>query len=254
MIENSTFSFKPLSPKRNSEQIAHQIEESIISKRYKPHDRLPTERELATQFNAGRGAVREALRILEGSGFIFVKPGGDGGIFVKELDSSIMTKTILKMVRIGQISIQDVTEIRILLESKVIETIIGTIGEKEIQALESNVLVCETLIHQKIPPIDEIQDFHRLLASFSNNILLAHLVNAIVDLSDSFVKNKLPGMPLSPSHLEHHSSIIKALKQKDIKAARIAIIAHLGSVDKYLKDHYKNGSSQDFVATNGLES
>ena len=125
MSKDKSFVFQPISQKRNSEVIAMQIEEAILAKRYKLNDKLPSERELALQFNAGRGAVREALRILEGTGLIFVKPGGDGGIFVKEIDSSTMTKTIFNMVRIGYISIQDVTEIRVNLETKVIENIIS---------------------------------------------------------------------------------------------------------------------------------
>ena len=245
--DGETFSFQPLSPKRNSEEIAHQIEESIISKRYNPNDKLPTERELAAQFNAGRGAVREALRILEGAGLIFVKPGGDGGIFVKELDSTIMTKTISKMVRIGQISIQDVTDIRIVLESLVIKNIIDSIGEKEIQILETNIIDCEALINQQKTPIDEVQNFHRLLASFCKNILLVHLVDAVVDLSDSFIKNKLPGKPLTPSHLKHHSALVRALKKKDLSSAIKAIITHLNSVDKHLKDYYSKMESDNIA-------
>jgi DNA-binding transcriptional regulator YhcF (GntR family) len=96
--------FKPVSPKRNSEDIALQIENLIISRIYKSNDRLPPERELAIQFNAGRPAVREALRLLDGSGYIRVKPGGDGGIFVKELDSSRITKTILDFIKSGNIN------------------------------------------------------------------------------------------------------------------------------------------------------
>ena len=238
MLKDSPFVFQPISQKRNSEVIAMQIEEAILAKRYKLNDKLPSERELALQFNAGRGAVREALRILEGTGLIFVKPGGDGGIFVKEIDSSTMTKTIFNMVRIGYISIQDVTEIRVNLETKVIENIIDSINEEGIKALEDNILSCEKLIKDKISPIEEIQNFHRQLASHCSNLLLVHLVNGIVDLSDAFIKNELPGKPLTPSHISHHKSIVESLKRKDLEAGRKAITHHLSSVDRHLKDQY----------------
>ena len=245
MSKNDMFTFQPLSQKRSSEVIAMQIEEAIFSKRFKLNDRLPSERELAVQFNTGRGTVREALRILEGSGLILVKPGGDGGIFVKEIDSSTMTKTIFNMVRIGHISIQDVTEIRVILEMKVIEHIIDSLGEAEIAALEDNIVSCEKLIKNQLSPIDEIQNFHRLLASFCKNFLLVYLVNGIVDLSDTFVKNKMPGKPLTPSHIRHHKSIVDALKRKDLKAARKAICNHLRSVDNHLKVHYTRIQAQE---------
>ena len=171
MEKNSNIMFKPVSPKRNSEEIASQIEESIFAKSYKPNDRLPSERELAVQFNAGRAAVREALRILEGSGFIRVKSGGDGGIFVKQLDSSRMTKTILDLVRIGNIDVQEITQARIVIETSILESCIDSLKEEDIQALEQNINKCEELIEHEESTEGEVQNFHLLLASFSHNHL-----------------------------------------------------------------------------------
>ena len=48
----------------------------ILRQRYLSGDRLPSERELATRFNASRGVVREALSQLEQSGLIDIQPGG----------------------------------------------------------------------------------------------------------------------------------------------------------------------------------
>ena len=45
-----------------TEAIAGQLIRLIMQGRYKPGDRLPSEFELADQFRAGRGAVREALK------------------------------------------------------------------------------------------------------------------------------------------------------------------------------------------------
>ena len=64
--------FVPFKPKRAFEDISDQIRELIYSGVFKPGDKFPPERELAIQFKTGRMAVREALRMLEQSGFIYI--------------------------------------------------------------------------------------------------------------------------------------------------------------------------------------
>ena len=229
--------FRPLSPKRNSEEIAYQIEESILSKQFKPNDRLPPERELAEQFNAGRGVVREALRRLEGLGFIHVKPGRDGGIFVKELDSSGMTKTLIDLVRIGDIDLAELTVARILIETKILELCIKLINDDAIAELEKNIKVCEELISDNKSVFGRHQNFHILLASFCNNRLLQHFLSAIVEICDTFVKKHSPGWQLTPQkHMKEHRAILKGLKDRDIKKAKRALLRHLNSVDATLND------------------
>src|SRR5512136_2169173 len=80
--------FQPLPVKRTFMEIANQIRSSIYAKTLKPGDKLPSERELAVQFNVGRISVREALRMLEQAGLIFIKQGSSGGAYVKEADTS----------------------------------------------------------------------------------------------------------------------------------------------------------------------
>ena len=238
-MQKNKFVFQPLSPKRNSEEIALQIEESIITRQFEPNERFPSERELAVQFNAGRGVVREALRILEGLGFIYVKPGRDGGIFVKEFDTSKMTRTLIDLVRLGNISIREITETRTIIETSIIESCIDSMRQRDLLALEKNIESCEELIKGKKPLQGEVQDFHRLLASYSKNQLLTYFLNAIVDISNSYVKNKLPGLPLSPTHLDHHRAILDALKKRNLEEAKKAITIHLDSVDKHLKKYHR---------------
>ena len=239
MLKKKEILFKPISPKRNSEDIALQIENLIISRVYKPNDRLPPERELAIQFKVGRPAVREALRLLEGSGYIRVKPGGDGGIFVKELDSSRITKTILDFVKTGNIKIQDITKARIIIEGSILESCIESLKETEIQALEQNIKKCESLIEDQKSTFGEIQDFHILLASFCNNIILQYFLISLVNISDTYIQKNLPGIPLSPTHIEHHKEILNGIKNKNTDEARKALTVHLASVADHLNKFIK---------------
>src|SRR4030043_1090812 len=102
--------FIPLESKRTFEEIADQIRELIYSGTLKPGDRLPSERELAAKFKTGRMVLREALRTLEQSGLIYIKHGSIGGAFIKEIDSSVIKGSISDMLRVGNITLQDLTE------------------------------------------------------------------------------------------------------------------------------------------------
>ena len=58
------------------EHIADTLTEEVLSGRYQPGDRLPSERELAVRFDANRGAVREAMTKLAQLGIADIQPGG----------------------------------------------------------------------------------------------------------------------------------------------------------------------------------
>lgn len=59
-----------------SHEIADVLRDEILRKQYRSGERLPSERDLASHFDASRGAVREALSQLEQLGLIQVQPGG----------------------------------------------------------------------------------------------------------------------------------------------------------------------------------
>lgn len=74
-----------------SEQIASDLIAAILSRRYYPGDRLPSERDLATHYKANRGAVREALRTIEQRGLAKVMPGGARVISVADASLAIVS-------------------------------------------------------------------------------------------------------------------------------------------------------------------
>jgi len=58
------------------DEVAEILTGEILRGRYRPGDRLPSERELAARFQVHRGGVREALKKLEQLGLADVQPGG----------------------------------------------------------------------------------------------------------------------------------------------------------------------------------
>ena len=80
--------FQPIKVERVSEVIENRIKALILGGEIKPGDRLPTEKELSTQFGVSLVTVREALRGLETFGVIRKQRGRGGGIVVTEIESN----------------------------------------------------------------------------------------------------------------------------------------------------------------------
>jgi len=66
------------------ELVVEQIRRALALGRFAPGDKLPPERDLATQLGVSRTSVREAIRTLEGQGVLSVRRGSTGGVTVCE--------------------------------------------------------------------------------------------------------------------------------------------------------------------------
>jgi len=245
MKKDNTALFKPINSKRTFENIADQIKELIYSRVLMPEDRLPSERELAVQFGTGRMAVREALRILEESGFVYIKPGAEGGVFVKELDSTGMTKTISDLIKLGNITLEELTEARISIESTIIEANINRITKKDLAALEENIKQSEKLTRQankndNVWGNKPLINFHVLLAEGAENRFYKYFLQSLVDVSNFFIRELLPNHIQEPDHINQHKAIFEAVKAKDLKKAKKAIQDHLDWISEVIDKEIKS--------------
>jgi len=233
--------FKPVTPKRAFEDISEQIKNLIYSKALKPKDRLPSERELAERFNTGRMSVREALRILEESGFISIKQGADGGIFIKELDSTGMTKSLSGLINVGNLTLQEIKEARIAIESIILESGIKHFTKEQLAALESNLKTCEQFnSSRKKDDYPELSDkqlgrFHILIAETSKNRLYKYFITSLLDLYVNQIVRYIPESDEYFKHLDQHREIYEAIKARDLKRAKKALRDHVRSTTEYVE-------------------
>ncbi len=61
---------------KKHDEIADSLTHDVLVGQYRTGERLPSERDLATRFDANRGAVREAMKKLEQLGIVDIQPGG----------------------------------------------------------------------------------------------------------------------------------------------------------------------------------
>ena len=117
------------------QDVAEQIEEAIITREFKPGDKLPSPQGLQEILGASRGTLREALRVLAQKGLIETKLGAKGGTFVKESTTDSIAEGLGLLIRQRRISLDDLAEFRKVLESGLLNLVVERIQDVELREL-----------------------------------------------------------------------------------------------------------------------
>jgi GntR family transcriptional regulator, transcriptional repressor for pyruvate dehydrogenase complex len=214
-----------------SDQIIDQIRDAILSGKLKPGDRLASEKELADQFSVSKATMREAMRVLEVMGFIEIRKGISGGIFIAEVDMRTTIHSIIDFLHFQPLSIKEITLLRYLIEPAVARIAASQITEKDIQNLKE--IVLENASGTENEASREI-GFHRYLARMTGNTLLILIVDFVDNLLDSIKSKAKLGTDFYREVRKEHQRILTFLIQKDGPGAARAMTRDILEVDRYL--------------------
>lgn len=212
-------SFKPIRPSRVSDEVVAQLRDNILSGQFKAGDRLPSERDLALDFEVSRVAVREALRNLEHSGFVCIRQGATGGTFVQELTFDHLTMSFVDLFLAEKISIQELYHVRLLNEPEIARLAAQHVTPEDADRLR------RALDEEEKPSQSMEEDIHRkttvhfILAEMCRNRFFEVLVRALMAVTRQVV---LAGSPdfnyIHPAGM--HRPVVEAvLKGKPEEAA-----------------------------------
>jgi DNA-binding FadR family transcriptional regulator len=217
------------------EHIVEQIERAIFAGHLHSGDRLPPERELVRQFRASRVAVREALRTLEHRGLVGVRHGASGGHFVRQADTGLLRRDLATLLRLGRISLRQLTEARLLVEPAIAGLAAERAAEGDLkmltEALEVRAAVVARGEHPRLADID----FHRRLAVAAGNPVHAVLADALMDLEAEVVVPRIELTPADNAHVaEAHAAILRALIARSPRQAQALMAEHVLDVQRRL--------------------
>jgi GntR family transcriptional repressor for pyruvate dehydrogenase complex len=107
-------------PTPTYQRIADDLRAQIESQHLNPGDRLPSETDLATRYDVGRGTAREAIRVLVSRHLVETVRGVHGGTFVSTPDPSRLITdiggTLMQLASSPALQVAHLVEARILLE------------------------------------------------------------------------------------------------------------------------------------------
>jgi len=224
--------FEPVRYTRAYEAVAKQIENSIISGRFKIGAKLPPEREIVGLLDISRRTFREALRILEQKGLIQVKLGAHGGAFVVDNVHKRMAESINLMICQKNISMKDLIEFRSHAEGHVAELAAERASSQDLNKLEHLFSKSRPLFEEDDLNYDEIlaleYELHLELARISGNALCAIILETIhATLVFPSYQDDLVDKQYVTRAFKDWKKILKAIKEKRGGDARLLLIEHV---------------------------
>jgi GntR family transcriptional regulator, transcriptional repressor for pyruvate dehydrogenase complex len=222
--------FSPIKTKRAFDEISHEIKRLIFKGILKPGDRLPSETELAARFSVGRQTIREALRLLELSGFIGMQKGGAGGPLVVDTILNSITNSFLDAFQMGKISIDEHTNARLEIEKMVFNYALNNIEQTDVKCLQENIDLARRNIEKGLQAFEINLHFHKLLARATRNHIFIVVMESIT-ASVAHIRSLL-GMDLELSGrvVEEHQAIVSAIVAGNKAEALDLLEQHLTSL------------------------
>ena len=220
-------SFSSARPRRAFDLIISQVREMLQSGQLKPGDRLPPERVLAEQMEVSRNTVREAIRMLEISGLVTVRPGSGGGAFVARPDSAIVARQLSDALNLTDVSLADITEARLWLETTVVRVACERMTPEYLAALEANVALAEELTagedwgHRAEVHIE----FHKILVGATQNPLFIFLMNSVLELLPPIIAAVGPSR--DSTVMQSRRRLMDKLRERDADGAAAEMERHL---------------------------
>jgi GntR family transcriptional repressor for pyruvate dehydrogenase complex len=238
-MNNQKVIFDPIKRTRTFEDVSDKIKQLIFDDVLKPGEKLPSEAQLALQFGVGRQTVREALRLLETSGFINIHRGGGGGPIIKDTIFNRISDLFLDAFRIKKITLAELTVARLEIEKVVLNYVIDNAEESDIRSLQKNVAEARKKIDNNLAATEENLQFHTLLAQASNNHVFFIVVESIMAVVGDFLSRIGPDVETSDNVVSYHEDIVKAIAEKKRTKAINLLEQHLLEVRNRLKPFVK---------------
>lgn len=220
--------FRPVRAVRAYEAIVEQVEDALARGTLQPGSRLPSERDLMTQFAVSRSTVREALRVLESSGLIRSRPGDPHGAEVLPFSAGTLRKSVLRLARVEELSLGELVQFRMILEGSANLLAARLCTTAQVTAMEAALERMHASIGNGHAAFSEADvAFHEIVAQASGNMLIQVCGEVVRDVVLRLIESKLNKAPdraeLMHQSLRHHTEVFEAVRRGDgARAARLA--------------------------------
>lgn len=232
------------------EDVIKAVKNAILSGAFPGGSPLPSETELARQFEVSRPVIREALRALQSSGFVDIKRGTKGGTFVRPLIRLPLFDDFESFVFHRRLRVDHLSHARLFLEPEVcrLAAIHATVDDiRTIKAQVGSYACAQTNDKDRL-----YSEFHRLVGRACGNPIYALLMENIMDFTVGFIKTIRPVQTLI-HHDNDHDEIILAIEARDPeRAAEVAKrhAAHILEEMQKLEKVYLTLLQKDAVTPN----
>lgn len=215
---------KPILKIAVHEIVANQLRRAIHRGDYMPGDRLPSERELATRLEVSRETLREAIRMLDGEGYVVSRRGPKGGHMVTALSEP--ADRMYARLRADQNNIVNLMEFRRVNECLAARLAAELRSKKDLAKIET--AVKDLKAAENNPRFRKADaDFHLAVAMACRNPFVER---AIIDAREAIffgLYGDLTYKMVLHTTLESHQEILEAIRDQDAGRAEKAMAKHI---------------------------
>ncbi|MGE0218869.1 FadR/GntR family transcriptional regulator [Mycolicibacterium sp.] len=237
-VEEPRRQFTPAKRVRAYENIVEQIEGAILRGDLRPGQRLPSERDLTTQFAVSRATVREALRVLESQGLIKSRQGDPtGGAEVQEFSPDALNRSLTAMVHLERFDLADLVQFRMTIEGST--TFLAAVSHTpeqlaQMKAAHAAATVAIDAGYEAFSAADV--DFHRTVAEAAGGGLLQVCNDVACGVVMNLIEVKLKTSADIDELMRHschsHGLVLDLIERRDgPAAARLAL--------QHMMEHYR---------------
>lgn len=202
------------------------MQRAIKSGAYRPDERLPTEHDLAAEFEVSRPIVREALRRLRDQGLIYSRQGA--GSFVR----SIGLRQPLGFGQLENVSdLLNCYEFRITMEPEAASLAADRHDQTSLAGIASALEMMRDATNRLTHREDADFQFHLAIANAAENTYFSTAMEALKDhiavgmrFHGASVKREATGLMRV---FDEHSAIFEAIRNRDGDRARVLMRDHL---------------------------
>src|SRR4051812_16420201 len=217
----------------STEQVVAFVRELIDRGRLRPGDRLPAERELATQIGVSRPSVRAGLHALAAMGVVRSRHGS--GTYIPDGPPSLGPEPLSFLAALHGVTRDEMYEARWILETEAAGLAAERASAEHLTTLAEEVAGLFASMHD--PQVFLVHDinFHRSVAEAAGNAIVGSLVGMV----SALYYERRRGLVARASDrdlrdaAEAHRRIYKAIRARDPQAARSAMRDHLRQASEY---------------------
>lgn len=219
-------------PARAWRLVLEHIERDLLDGRLGPGDRLPSERDLATELGVGRSSVREAFRVLEVMGLIRTATGSGprAGAIVIATPTGGMSALLRLQVAARGFPLDDVVRTRLVLEDAVVTALAASPERDTTRAHE----LLEAMDAVDLTPSEFLAldaQLHLSLAESSGNSVIAAMMAGLRSSIESYVQAGVASISdwdaMAARLRAEHYALVAAIDGADVDTARALVHTHI---------------------------
>lgn len=220
------------------EIIIQKIQTEITAGILEAGEKLPPERELAVKYGVSRTSIREALRLLELSDFVEIRPGD--GTFIKTNEQQTIQQQLTSVaLKTDQTTLYEMLELRLILESQCAALAALRATGQDIEKIARTLEAMKNTDDEEIG-IQADLDFHMAIAAAANNSVLAQLISSFASHMRSTIevtrKHRLSSKENFARTLEEHRAIFIAISRGESDRAKVLMEDHIRTIRQELSE------------------